>query len=227
MKGRQLVSIKKLNKNRGLTYLESPIGFVKGISEELHQLSPKERQIRNQVYLKSISPLRSKQENNDPNDLALLKSFNPHSDSTSQSVVMNYAKPKRDKIFRYDPQSRFSVHFHAKEEIALARLNDELFPKELNDNIQYLPDYSPSVIATLLPIHPTHRSSSSQAAPDSWKISTLYKSKRPKKGINEDNLRHSSFSTYATGWEIMYSGKSTGSNFRRTKGHLAHFLPRV
>ena len=227
MKGNQLVSIKKLNKSRALNYLESPIGFVKGISEELHYLSPKERQIRNQVYLKSISPFQIKQENNELRDLPLLKSFNPHSESTSQSVVFQYPKPKKEKVFRYDPMSNFSVHFHAKEEITLARLNNELFPKELNENIEYLPDYSPSVITRILPINPTHRSSSSQAAPENWKINTLYNSKRPKIGVNEDNLKLSSFSTYTTGWETLYGGRSTSNKFRKTKGNLSHFLPRV
>lgn len=46
---------------------------------------------------------------------------------------------------------------------------------------------------------PRHRSSSSQAAPDTRKTSTFYKSNSPKHGINEYNFKLSSFSLYATG----------------------------
>jgi hypothetical protein len=227
MKGRQLVSLKKNQKNRGLSYLESPIGFIKGISEELHSLSPKERQHRNQIYLKSISPVQIRAENHDSQDISLLKSINPVSESTSNSLLLSFPRPKHEKIFRYNPDSKFSIHFHTKEAKILSKLTNELFPEELNEHIEYLPDYSPSIIHQRFPLEATHRSSSSQAAPDSWKISTLYKSKRPKNMINASNLKNSSFSTYTTGWELLYSGRSTLNSFRKTKVDYSHFLPRV
>lgn len=55
----------------------------------------------------------------------------------------------------------------------LARLNDELFPKEFNDNIEYLPDYSSSAVMNFAPADPRHRLSSSQAVPDTRKTSTF------------------------------------------------------
>lgn len=226
MKGHQLVSIKRIHRTRALSYLESPIGFIKGVSEEIHTLSPKDRKIRNQLYLKSISPAQMQGENRDSQDLAILKSLNPRSESTSNSFRFSYAQPKKEKIFKLDPNSKFSLQFHEKQGKILAKLNEELFPQEFIDEIHYLPDYTPSVITAYRPIEKTHRSSSSQAGPDSWKISALYNSKKPNKSINHDNLKHSSFTTYSTGWGEFYP-RSTNSSLRKTYRDTNSFLPKV
>lgn len=226
MKGHQLVSIKRIHRTRALSYLESPIGFIKGITEEIHTLSPKDRKIRNQIYLKSISPVHMQVENRDSQDLAILKSLNPRSESTSNSFHYSYSKPKKEKIFKLDPKSEFSIHFHENQRKLLAKLNEELFPKEFADNIHYLPDYTPSVITAYKPIEKTHRSSSSQAGPDSWKISTLYNSKKPNKSINHGNLKQSSFTTYATGWG-EFCPRSTNSSLKKTYRETSTFLPKV
>lgn len=226
MKGNQLVSIKRIHRTRALSYLESPIGFIKGVSEEIHTLSPKDRKIRNQIYLKSISPVQVQVENRESQDLTILKSFNPRSESTSNSYNYTYSKPKKEKIFKFDPKSKFSVHFHETEEKILAKLNKELFPKELIDDIRYLPDYTPSVIAQHRPVERSHRSSSSQAAPNSWKISTLYRSKLPNKRVNQDNLKRSSFTTYTTSWGEFYP-RSTNSSLKRSHKDPESFLPKL
>ena len=219
-----MVSIKRINRVRALSYLESPIGFIKGVSEEIHTLSPKDRKIRNQIYLKSISPVQLQVDNRDSQDLTILKSFNPRSESTSNSYNYTYSKPKREKIFKFDPKSEFSVHFHETEEKILAKLNEELFPKELVDYIKYLPDYTPSVITQHKPIEKSHRSSSSQDAQNNWKISTLYRSKLPNKRVNQDNLKQSTFTTYTTGWGEFYP-RSTNNSLQKPHKDPKSFLP--
>ena len=207
MKGRQLVSI-KITKKKALSMCEDPIGYIRGVSEDIQIISPKERKLKNQIYLKSISPIIPKI--NKPlgsNSISIVDSIHHNSDLKQVTCTSNFtfASKNNAKIFRLDPNSAFSVHFREKEEKELVKLNTELFPKEFNEEIQYVPDYTPSRIINHIDLEKSNKNSSGNFQNEPNTIGNLVRSRQEVRKIDVIKLRKSQFTSYSTGWGSFYN----------------------
>lgn len=222
MRGRQLVSIRK-GKSKAYAF-QSPIGFVQGISEEIQSISPKDRRIRNQIYLKGILPNTIPHRTISPSISDVIDPSNDLKQSTRISNFTSISTKKKEKIFHLDPNSRFSVHFHETEEKELTKLNYELFPKEIIDDIHYLPDYTQTRLIKHLKLDTSVRSSSQDPRSQDNTIGNLVKSRLENRKIDLQKLRSSKFTTYSTGWGD-FSNHSPVKLPRKRLGHLQSLLP--
>ena len=227
MKGRQLVSI-RLRKSKAHSMYENSLGFVQGVSEEIQVISPKERKIHNQMYLKSISPDPLRQKATGSLNSSVTDYMQNHSDIKRATFASNFSSitHRKEKIFRLDPNSQFSVHFHEKEEKELAKLHHELFPKEIIEDIEYLPDYTPTRLIKHLKLDPSrkHYSQDSHAEPNT--ISNIVKSPLKMRKIDLEKLKSSQFTTYSTGWG-GFCNRTPMRTPRKYHVNLQNFLPAI
>ena len=226
MKGKQLISI-RLRKGKALSMYESPVGFIQGVSEEIQVISPKERKIHNQMYLKSISPDPLRQKPTGSVGSSVTDYMQNNTDIKRATFASNFSSitKRKDKIFRLDPNSRFSVHFHENEEKELVKLNQELFPKEIIEDIEYLPDYTPTRLIQHLKLDPS-RKHYSQDHIESKAISNLVKSRQEMRKIDPQKLRKNQFTTYSTGWGALYN-RTPVKTPRKYLGNLQSLLPAI
>lgn len=227
MKGRQLVSI-KVNKAKALSMYSNPIGYIQGISEDIQHISPRDRKFRNQIYLKSISPnmpLIHKSSASKTSSLTSSMRFHSNGQNGLHSkTFMAPSKKNKDKIFKLDPNSRFSLHYRQLEEKQLSKLNEELFPQEFIENIEYLPDYTPSILQNHIELDTTRRSKSQETKSGAYKISNILKSRNDVKRIDMGKLDKSKFTTYSTGWDSFYM-RTPAKTPRKYNVRLSNLLP--
>jgi hypothetical protein len=205
MRGRQLVCIKS-HKPKTLSLNEDPIGYIKGTSEEIQVISPKDRRRRNQIYLKSISPNLPSVKPIESNSSSVTDSYRPLSNQQKLTFHTNFSFSvhKKEKYFKADPNSKFSMYYHAAEEKELTKLNKELFPKEFIEEIEYIPDYTPSCVAKNLELDLSGRLGTGNRHPDMNTIGNILKSRQGYNQINMKKLRRNQFTTYSVGWTSFY-----------------------
>ncbi|OMJ65598.1 hypothetical protein SteCoe_37930 [Stentor coeruleus] len=132
----------------------------------------------------------------------------------------------KDKIFKLDTNSRFSLHHRQLEEKHLSKLNKELFPKELIENIEYLPDYTPSILQNQIQLNTKRISKSQETKTGAYKISNILKSRNNIKRIDMNKLDKSKFTTYSIGWDNFYI-RSPVKTQRKYNVRLSDLLPEI
>ena len=206
MRGRQLVCI-KVHKPKILSLYENPVGYIQGISEEIEIITPRDRTVKNRRYLKSISPnMPSIHKPRGISNSSIADSMQNHAGVHSKaydSSFYNFSQRNKQKFFRLDPTSKFSLQFHVAEEKEMKRLNHELFPEEIIDDIEYLPDYTPSSVATHLALQKS-KSRLKKFKTDYNTVGNVLKSRLEVRKIDMQKLRKSKFTTYSTGWDSFY-----------------------
>ena len=224
MRGKQFETY-HLNKKKSVSLDSNTIGHIQGKPQAILNISPRERKMQSKVYLKNISKM--------PN--IGLKTAATQSDSIGIiNTEINYINQKiedftertqlkTERFFEYNPNSKFSVHYQRLKNKELSKLNRELFPKEINEEISYVPDYTMSCICNQLPlIETTH---SSVYADIKYKtLTNITKSHQKSSSLNINSFLSNKFSTYSAGWKQSYEKTAPKTSRNRLKDSISSLL---
>ena len=169
MRGRQLRTLrlrKKANEELGDVH-------VRGTTEDLAFLSPRAKVVETQKYLKNVSfvpkigyfaTIATQSDSNTQIQTEILRT---HLESNKTSIpviepVQLNSTAKEEKEFKLEPQSKFSIYLHRLKGRKLDLLSKQLFPEELYDNIQYLPDAFQSSIRDPISLNSTFKTPQSK-----------------------------------------------------------------
>jgi hypothetical protein len=161
MRGRQLRSL-RLKKNNQDFF---PDVHVRGRTEEINLISPKVKLEETQKYLKNVSNVpkigffATTATQSDSNTQVFTEAIkNLDSKKTSHRILHEKVLKKvvkEEKDFKIDINSKFSLYLHRLKGKKLDMMSKELFPEELCEAIQYLPDYFESTLKDPLTLNST------------------------------------------------------------------------
>lgn len=200
MRGRQLeMSHKKKQKLQSVGFTE--IGYIQGKAHEILKTSPRERHRQSKIYLKTLTQISNpglKTTGTQSDSLVHIEIENPNSIINTFHIPLILADKSDQKQIKFESFSKFALRCQTSKNSDFTALKYELFPPELNEDIKYLPDYSPSKICDQIALITDSKTSRSKDT----KLKTITKTGKPRHqspSINLSTLLKNKFPTYYTG----------------------------
>lgn len=208
MRGRQLRAFK--GKKKAISLKPFPDVSIRGKAEELLYLSPREKQQEAQNYLKNVSNLKN---------IVPLITTATQSESITQLNTEYFPKQETEKVRNQstrrqekDPplniNSKFSQYLRRLQEEKFRRINKELFPEELCEEIEYLPDCFQSTLKEPLSLESSTLSQKFKSVQYKT-VKNVTRSSFFSRNVNPEVLDKSKFTTYNVDWRVNKS--ETGS----------------
>lgn len=204
MRGRQLRTFK--GKKKAISLKPFPEVSIRGKAEELQYLSPREKQQEAQNYLKNVSNLKN---------IPPLITTATQSESITQLNTEYYPKPEPEKVPIHltrrqekDPPlnitTKFSQYLRRLQEEKFRRINKELFPEELCEEIEYLPDCFESTLRQPLSLETSSISQRFKSI-EYKTVKNVTRSSFFSRNVNPEALDKSKFTTYNVDWRVNKS----------------------
>lgn len=229
MKGKALVAIKIPRPRNTHSYKQNPLGVVKGRSEDLRSVSPRDRKLENQIYLKSISPnlpLIHRPEinidttqsylNTTPSDLKVYPSK-----KSRENLANPVKEPVKFENPTLEPSTKFTQHCFNVEISKLDELDFQLFPTELHERFEFVPDDRPTRLISgpvknqILYENPKPRRKRSKV--NKTHLSYMLDSFSTRDTINFENIAENKYTPFGRSEESEYKMQSS---FKRKSASL-------
>ncbi|CAG9331504.1 unnamed protein product [Blepharisma stoltei] len=151
MKGKALIAIKQPKSKLQFEYEQNPLGIIKGKTEELKCVSPRERKQENKIYLKSVSPnlplIHRPQTNLEAVQSYLNETFSELGDHPNRKTHHKFHNPSQPVKFEKittEALTRFTEHCHKVESEKFKDIDLKLFPEDLHERTAFVPDDRPT-----------------------------------------------------------------------------------
>ena len=235
--GRQLRSFRS-SKGKPKSLKPFPEISVRGKAEEILVITPRVKQLEAQNYLKNVSrirafaPLITTATQSDSFTNTLREDFLKEPMNEGVEKLKNNNKGKvREKDLPLNTNSKFSVYFRGIQEEKLRKTNKELFPEELCEEIEYVPDYLESPLKEPLILEASTMTQRSRMVQYNTVRNVTRSSFFFPRAVDSLSIERSKFTTYGLDWrvnkiEVGSLPETTSTTSKGKKNFLPSFTER-
>lgn len=206
IRGRQLRSYKSKIKPTSLKPF--PEMSIRGKAEEILLISPRVKQLESHNYLKNVSKIKS---------FAPLITTATQSEAFTNTQSEEYNKilnerskklikieKNKEKNIPLNVNSKFSIYLRKLQEEKLRKMNKELFPEELCEEIEYVPEYFESILKEPLNLEASTMTQRSRVVQYNT-VKNVTRSSFFPRTVDSVTIERSKFTTYEVDWRVNKS----------------------